>query len=387
MENLIRKALVLALATSTVPLSYGAESIAEMFKESKATGNFRLRYEEVDTAGTTDLITLRSRFGFTTGTYNGFSVLVEAEDVRSVLGVDGPLAYEPEVTEIDQAFIQYKTDGVVAKVGRQVITLDNHRFVGHVGFRQDRQTFDAARVTYKPTEALTLDASYLFQRNRIFAETADAKSSDVLLNASYVTPVGKLVGYGYLLDDELRDEQSDTYGLRFTGSVGEDTKFLYALEYATQSITDSGVDSDTDYFFAEGGITTAGVTAKVGYEVLGSDDGLASFTTPLATLHAFNGWNDIFLGGTFNPAALPLGLVDTYVSVGGKLADVGILATYHTYESDEGSDDYGSEWGIQATKSLGGGVSVGLKYAAYDDDGFNAGVDVDRLWTWVGYSF
>ena len=385
MKHVTQKALVLALAAGTVQISQGAESITEMFKESKAMGNFRLRYEEVDTSSTVDLLTLRTRFGFTTGTYNGFSILVEAEDVRSVLGVDGPLAYEPEVTEIDQAFVQYKTEEVTAKVGRQVITLDNHRFIGHVGWRQDRQTFDAARITYKPTKELALDASYLFQRNRIFGEALDAKSSDFLLNAAYTTSIGKLTGYAYLLDDELRDEESDTYGARFTGTTGDDFKFLYTAEFATQSITDSGVDFDTDYLFLEGGITTSGVTAKIGYEVLGSDDGAASFTTPLATLHAFNGWNDIFLAGGFNPTALPGGLEDTYVSVAGSVAGFGLLAVYHTYEPEEGSGDYGTEFGFQATKALGGGVTAGLKYSSYSEDGF--AVDTDRIWTWFGYSF
>ena len=223
MKYLTQKALVLALAAGTAQVSVGAESITEMFKESTAMGNFRLRYEQVDTADTADLVTLRSRFGFTTGTYNGFSILAEAEDVRDVLGVDdapAALDYEPEVTEIDQAFIQYKTEDVTAKLGRQVITLDNHRYVGHVGWRQDRQTFDAARVMFAPVEGLNVDLSYLFQRNRIFGEALDAKSSDFLINASYTTPIGKLVGYGYLLDDEARDEQSDTYGLRLAGSKG-----------------------------------------------------------------------------------------------------------------------------------------------------------------------
>eukprot|EP00903_Cladosiphon_okamuranus_P004296 g4294.t1 len=229
--------------------------------------------------------------------------------------------------------------------------------------------------------ALADDPNY----NRLRAEAADARSSDFLLNGSYTTAIGKLVGYGYLLDDELRDEQSDTYGLRLTGSTGEETKFAYTAEFATQSITDSGVDFDTDYMFLEGAVTTSGVTAKLGYEVLGSDSGDASFTTPLATLHAFNGWTDVFLGGTFNPTAMPNGLVDTYISVGGSVSGFGLLAQYHMYEPDQGSGDYGSEWQFQATKALGGGFTAGLKYASYSEDGF--GVDTDKLWTWFGYSF
>ena len=58
------------------------------------------------------------------------------------------------------------------------------------------------------------------------------------------------------------------FGASLTGKAGDDVKFLYHVEYATQSIEDSGVDFDTDYMFVEGGIAISGITAKVGYEVL-----------------------------------------------------------------------------------------------------------------------
>jgi hypothetical protein len=371
---------------ATMHSAVAAESIAEALKGSKATGDFLLRYEDVSTdAGDTDLLSLRSRFGFVTDTFNGFSFTAEAEDVTFIAGIDGPLAYEPEVTEIDQAFLQYKTDTTTTKVGRQVITLDGHRFVGHVGFRQDRQTFDAVRTQFSPAKDLSVDLSYIFQRNRIFGEALDAESSDALINASYKTSIGKLVGYAYLLDDESRDEQSDTYGVSLTGATGDSTKFLYALEYATQSITDSGIDFDTDYMFAEVGISVSGVTAKLGYEVLGSDDGAASFTTPLATLHKFNGWNDIFLGGSFDPAAMPNGLEDTYLSVATKVNGIALAANYHDYSANEGSASYGDEIGIVASKGFNNGITAGIKYSSYSADTFS--IDTDKLWVWAGYKF
>ena len=77
------------------------------------------------------------------------------EDVRDIGGV--PLPYEPETAEIDQAYIQYKTDDVTVKAGRQVIALDGQRFIGHVGFRQDRQTFDGVRVMFEPVKGLKTD--------------------------------------------------------------------------------------------------------------------------------------------------------------------------------------------------------------------------------------
>ena len=206
-------AVSVALSTTSFTAASHADVLTELLEGAKLYGDLRLRYETVDEDNAlddADAVTLRTRVGFNTGTVNNFSATVEFEDSRAVFGLDdytvGPTGFnvgeysviaDPQSTELDQAFIQYKSDGVTAKVGRQVITLDGHRFVGHVGWRQDRQTFDAATVTFTPTEELSIFAGYIGQRNRIFAEVADITSDDFLLNASYKTPVGKLVGYYY----------------------------------------------------------------------------------------------------------------------------------------------------------------------------------------------
>lgn len=389
------KTLALSAAISAATLGMSSTALANEFTEAltggKAKGDIRLRYESVDNDVTdSDGLTIRTRLGYQTGEISGFSAYVEFEDVSDVAGVDDEdgLIPDPEVTEIDQSYIQYKNDMVTAKLGRQVITLDGHRHVGHVGWRQDRQTFDALRVSLKPAEKMTLDLIHINRRNRIFGEAADAQSDDYLINASYATPIGKLVGYGYLLDDEARNEQSDTFGFSFTGKTGGDVKFLYAAEFATQEITVGEAEFDTEYTFLEAGVAVSGVTVKLGYEVLGSDDGMASFTTPLATLHKFNGWGDIFLGGTFNPVAMPNGLEDLYVSVGGKVAGTKLAAIYHDFSANEGSTDYGSELDLVAAKKFGKHYNAGVKYSMYSDDGFTgAAGDIDKLWVWVGASF
>ena len=388
---------ILAVSAGVNAEEKSYSSLQEFLKDSTPTGDFNLRYEDVDVDGgsSSDGLTLRSRFGFKTAAYKGFSAVLEVEDVRDVMGIDdeGGLVPDPEVTEIDQAFVQYKTDMVTAKLGRQVITLDGHRFVGHVGWRQDRQTFDAARVIYTPMKDLTVDASYIYKRNRIFAETADANSSDLLLNVSYITPIGKVAGYYYGLDDEnegLAFPQSDTYGGFLSGSTKGDVSFLYHAEIATQSIElDNGEEFDADYYSLEAGVKLSGVTIKVGQELLGSDDGDVSFTTPLATLHKFNGWSDVTLGGVFNPVAMPNGLEDRYFSVGGSVAGINLKAAYHLFSADEGGEDYGSELELQATKKLKGGFVVGAKYAAFSDeeDEGTFGADVDKLWIWTGFKF
>jgi hypothetical protein len=303
--------------------------------------------------------------------------------------VDGNPDYsvvaDPEVTEVDQAFVKYKTDQIAAKYGRQVLVLDNHRFVGHVGWRQDRQTFDAFSTQYTGTKDLTLTYAYLFKRNRIFGEDLDIRSKDHLLNASYKTAFGTVIGYVYVLEEDNPGEKTiDTYGIRFSG--GSDVggiKVSYTAEYATQDKDDaSGANFDADYMLLDGGVTVTGITANLGYEVLGSDDGLYGFSTPLATLHAFNGWTDQFL---VTPNE---GLVDMYVSVGGKLGGGKLSVVYHDFEADEDTaavDNLGDEYGVVYARKFGESYNAGIKYASYSAG--DTKVNTDKLWVWVGAKF
>jgi len=110
------------------------------------------------------------------------------------------------------------------------------------------------------------------------------------------------------------------------------------------------------------GAAIKGVTVKLNYEVLGGD-GVYGFATPLATLHAHNGWADRFLNTPRD------GIRDAFVSVGGSPGwGVNLLAAYHDFSSDNLSYSYGSEWDLQASKKFDKNVTVTLKYANYNAD-------------------
>jgi len=387
--------LFLTLASVVLPANTVS---AEATNKGKFYGDFRLRYEGVQQDNPledADALTLRSRIGYKTATYEGFSALIEVEDVRELVddfsvppaGIrpgEFSVVADPEGTEIDQAFVQYTNDNLSVKLGRQVFTLDGHRFVGHVGWRQDRQTFDGAVLTYKPSKGFNINVSYIDQRNRIFSDERDVDSKDVILNSSFQTKAGKIVGYAYLLEEDGASNTSiDTYGLSFSGAqpIGEN-KLLYTAEIATQEFNDS---FDTDYLFLEGGINFSGVTAKLGYEKLGSDDGQTGFVTPLATLHKFNGWADQFLG-TPNQ-----GLEDVYLSLAGKLFGGKWVAAYHDFSSDEslgGADDLGDEINLLYARGFGDNFSGGVKFADYSaGDAAFGRVDATKSWLWVSYKF
>jgi hypothetical protein len=391
-NTLLATAVLLAAGNTAAQINEDKENQGEFY------GDFRLRYESVSQNNPlpdADALTLRSRLAYKSASYEGFSGVIEVENSTSLIddfsvppsgertGQFSVVA-DPEGTEIDQAFIQFANEKLTAKIGRQVFALDGHRFVGHVGWRQDRQTFDAVVVNYKPADGFVINASYIDKRNRIFAEDADIDSKDTILNTSYKMAAGKLVAYAYLLETDSSVENSiDTFGLSFSGAqkVG-DNKVLYTAEYATQDTNDT---FDTNYLLLEGGVVFSSITAKLGYEVLGSDDGLKGFATPLATLHKFNGWSDQFLG-TPNQ-----GLENLYLSFAGKLAGGKWLATYHEFSSDEtlhGADDLGDEINLQYARKFGDWFSGGIKFASYSagDAGFSK-VDTDKFWIWASAKF
>ncbi len=55
-------------------------------------------------------------------------------------------------------------------LGRQRINLDDQRFVGNVGWRQNEQTYDGFRVVNKSIPNLTVDVTYFDQVNRVFGK-------------------------------------------------------------------------------------------------------------------------------------------------------------------------------------------------------------------------
>jgi len=326
---------------------------------------------------------------------------------------------DPEVTEINQAYLSYSgIANTTVKWGRQRLVLDNHRFIGDVGWRQNQQTFDAFTLVNKSLPSTTVTASYFTNVNRPIGDGAAADAGNAhmrspILNVNYKGwSFAEIVGYAYLLDYKpvgagvTTDARSaDTYGIRLNGSTAMGgNKLLYTAEYAKQTDGSNNTQSfDIDYTFLEAGVDVTGIAVfKLGYEVLGTDTaavtkatgalGNRSFQTPLATLHAMNGWADMF--ATATPAQ---GLKDAYVSVNGKLAGFNLGAVYHDYTADKTtavltSSSLGNEWGLVGTYAFNKNTTVGLKYADYKAKGtaattFATNVNTQKTWLWGEFKF
>lgn len=395
-KTILASAISTALLAAAMPTQ--AASVTEFVKEGDVIAQLRIRNETVQQDNTKDdaiAMTARARLGYETASMAGFKVLAEYDHVIALqdeynsktdfAGDDATksVVADPATGDINRAQVSYTNEGFTAIVGRQRIILDNARFVGNVGWRQNEQTYDAALVSYTGVENLTAAYAYINQVNDIFYN--DTAVNSHALNVGYKTPVGKLTGYSYLIEIDDSEATNDTFGLRFKGKTALDAlDILYTAEYAAQtqnSGADGADDNDAAYSLLEGGVKVSGITLVAGMETLGGD-GTASFSTPLATKHAFNGWSDQFLGTPAN------GLSDTYAKVVTKVAGVKLLAMYHDFSTDKDGDDLGSEINLLAAKKFDKNFSAGIKYAQYSagDDAY-AYVDTDKLWLFAEAKF
>jgi len=365
------------------------DGIQKALKDGKLELNVRARLGFADFDNGTDSAfapTIRTRLGYQTAPLEGFVSYLEFEHVKSPNDDDfnstqngnggSAVIADVEVTEVNQAWIAYTSEekgAFSAKIGRQVITLDDHRFIGHVGWRQDQQTYDAARFTTDAgVDGLALTAGYISQVNRIFGEEADFDSESFFVNGAYTIKGGpKVTGFVYGLDFENSAVNSNlTVGGRIAGkhklSEGNGA-IAYSASVATQSdFGDNPNSYDALYYAVDAAWATPDAgTIGVGYEVLGSDDGITAFRTPLATLHKFNGFADVFLA---TPNA---GLTDLYVYYAFKLpkeskATAKLIG--HFFQTDEGSNDLGWEIDAVAGYKLSDQVTLGAKFAYFDGE-------------------
>lgn len=398
-KNMNTNKFTLSLLTAAIlsaPAAFAAEpthakGITDALADSKVKVSFRARYEGVDedgAAGAADkdatALTVKSRLTLNTGAYKGLSLGLEVDNVTALVddyndltldysGNDAVIA-DPEITDINQAYVKYINGDLKATAGRQRILHNNQRFVGGVGWRQNEQTYDGVRIEYKANDALSFDYSYIHNANRIFADAkkgADLGGDFHFINVPYkVNKAHKITAFAYLLDfDTAAGLSTDTFGALYNGKFG--AVFVNASAASQSDAGDNSTSFTATYLNAEVGTKFSGVTVLAGYELLGSDNGVG-FSTPFATLHKFQGWADKFLG---TPGE---GVQDIYVTAKTKVKGIKLSATYHDLTSDVDSKDWGNELDLVAAYKINKSYGVLVKYAYYSAD--EKSTDTSKLW-------
>jgi len=384
-RNAVRLVLLLAPATLFAQAGDGG-GIAEAVAAGAADFSLRYRYEFVDQDNfdeNANASTLRLRLNYETAAWRRFSGFIEFDQVIEVLlkdfnsgaGTSGPnrdqypVVADPDGPDLNQLYLQYAPDeDLRLRLGRQRINLDDQRFVGGVGWRQNEQTYDSLSVRYDGWEQTTVFYSYVANVARIFGSAVPAGNHEQnthLLNVRVdLDPNVRVVGYAYLIDnDDAPAFSTNTFGLRAEGGVDVGGGRLDLLgEVATQSDAGNAPASfDADYYRAQATWKAGAWSVAGGIESLGSDDGQA-FRTPLATLHAFNGWADLFLT---TPAD---GLDDLYLRAGLDLGGWQLDLRLHDFSAETGGADYGSELDLAAKRGLGERYDLLLQVATFDAD-------------------
>jgi len=384
------------------PAPVAAPTISDAIAGGKLLLEVRGRYESVDQKRTAVLrnrgegFTIRTRLGWETADWNGFKGLIEFEDVRQAgsehfsVNVPGattpplngadkaryPIINDPDVTELNRLQLTWTPNSAFqAVIGRQRILIDDQRFVGNVGWRQDEQTFDALRLDgawgkFKATYA------YVTHINRILGEARDWDSDSHLFNATfaYAEPL-KVQGFVYALDfGNSAANSSITYGAKVSGKTW--VKLFQVAYNATYANQRDYRHNTTDYSLDYWGVDVAGTfdiyTAKVSYESL-EGNGTRGFTTPLATTHAFQGWSDAFVLPLGGNKSFVDGIEDLNFSINIKprikypyLYNLDIIVRYHDFDAQRTGADLGHEWDAQIQAAINPKLTAAIKYADFE---------------------
>jgi hypothetical protein len=393
-----------AQTASTVAPATAAPTLSDAVAAGKLILEIRPRFEEVEQSGfkqDATGYTVRTHLGWETGAWHGVVGLIELSDVQGIgaerynTTVNGktalPTIADPDQARINRAQLTWTaTDWLTATVGRQRIQLDDERFIGDVNWRQNEQVFDAARADFNFGK-LTASYIYIDQVDRVFGDTLDWRGNTDLFTAAYAFagPL-KLQAFDYLLDfttntAAAKAASTATAGVKVSGKLrARAFKFAYGATYAQERNYGSNpARYRLDYDEGDLAGTYGVLTIKAKYESL-QGDGVHGFSTPLATIHPLDGWDDVFLT---TPAK---GLKDASLAVSVRppvklahLFNTELFARYHDFTTETTNRSLGREWDLQATGQITPKLSALLKYADYKGvTGF-----ASRNKTWVGLEY
>ena len=396
-----------------------AQSFGDWLEQGRPVIDLRARYEAVDDKSKNLFAvapTLRMRLGYESASWRGLGVAFDFDEVVDLASAaynstrNGKTAYptvgDPQMLALNRLQISYAAGfGTKIVVGRQRLQLGDQRFIGNSAWRQHEQTFDAVTLVNTSLENLILTYSYVDRVNRVFGPddpnpaTGPAGhfgSDSHLFNAVYSGLPGlKLEAYAYLLKLDQQGPASAklatsklstaTYGARAEyraaladGLSGQfDGAFAHQTDFAGNPLSLS-----LDYWLAEGSLFYKGLTGLVGYESMGGN-GAIGFSTPLASLHPFDGWADMFLTTPVN------GIDDFYLKGGytipGFLEMKSLAATlaYHDFTTDRTHVGIGSEWDASLELAVDRHTSFLVGAAAYSGAGIGLGGFADKTITWL----
>jgi hypothetical protein len=407
-----------ALAQDDSPLV--ATSIGEALRDGALLLQVRPRYTWVDQTGQPQAHwgSVRTTLGWQTLEYRRFSAVAELINVTRFDADNGldyanspansnwgsgwtwwsgmgyppgyyPLVQDPNATEVNRLYLDYDAGHTLVRGGRQLVRIDNQRFIGDYDFGQLPQAFDGVTLDSGLVPHVRLLYGYYWRVRNPYA--VESETSINALNAHYELgePL-KLAAYGYFQNQPrtgsvtgFADNSNKIYGGRAWGAwrLGGRAELLYSAEAAEQRPLAGGDPRiDAAYRRVGGGVHLQPAYVRVDWEQLGSNAGAYGFQTPLGSTQLFTGRADLF-------ATTPrVGLEDLRGTLALDIGRLGARVEYHDFRSNVSGWDLGSEWDVSFMWRFTSRLSARLDYADYQAGDPAAGLqDTKKVWVTVDY--
>ncbi len=392
------------------PVLAPAASFGAALTDGRPVFNLRPRFEYVDQENKSkhaEAFTLRTLAGWQTAPWHGWSTWLEFigvthiglsdfnDDPRHAAVSRFPMVADPENYDINQAYIDFA--GIPAtrlRVGRQLLKLDNVRFIGNVEFRQVMQVFDGFSLVNQSLPQVELLYAHFVGVKNINADYRNS-ALDIAHVAWKWSSTDSLVGYSYLQDQAITNSNTGLLnngnrilGVRADGQhpFGPRWKALYTVEYAKQDdYADGDRRIDAHYLRIGGGPGFGPAYVRFDYERLASNDGVYAFQTALGTNHLFQGWADLFLT---TPRE---GIEDYIVAAGYKLERAQLLFEYHYLDSEVGNIHFGEEVDVGASYAFTPKLSGKIEWAMFEEGDRQVGAarkpDTTKFWLTLIFNY
>ena len=399
-----------------------AQSAGEALRDGRLLLGLRPRFTWVDQDGRAQNAhwgSLRTTLGWQTLTVYGLRVTAEAIDVRHIDpqgaidytetpayagSIPGgplygpytpgyyPLVVDPNTTDANRLFVDYTAlPETLVRFGRQLVSIDNQRFIGAYDDAQLPQAFNGLFMQSTALRGTQLTAGYFARVRNSYAIQRQAHIT--VLNARFEPePRLKLAGFGYLQNQAqtesvtgFSDNSNRIVGGRVWGAwrVRDETELVYSGELAQQRSYAGGDPLiRADYRRLGAGLTASSWYVRVDWERLGSNSGQYGFQTPLGSTQLFTGRTDVF-------ATTPrIGLRDWRGTIGYSVSKAGLSIAFHRFRSDWSDTDLGHEVDVGVSWRFMPGLSATLEYADYRAGDATAGIpDTRKIWATLSYAY
>ena len=365
----------------------------------------RPRYNHISESNKPELtegVTLRAISGWRTAPLHGWRLTLEAivaEHIgRKRFNDEGalnatspyPLLPDPRFAGVNRVQLDGEVAGARVRIGRQVVHLDDQRWVSDNDFRQIPQLFDGISAAVTPLADTELMAAHYLRVRNTSGKTQDLRLT--LLHAAWNPHPGHAIAAYAVFHDQAQngaftgfaDNSYRVAGVRASGSIAlsPSLQLPYVADAAHQrGIAGGDARVHAGYWRLGAGIDGGPWLLRYDIEKKGSNNGVFGLQNPLTDFYAFNGWALHF----FNTPRE--GLRDAWLTARYGFGPLTLHAEAHRFRSDFGSLDFGRESDLGVTWQLWPDGLLRLQHARYDPGSGGTGATVRKTWLTLTYRY